>query len=399
MIRVLRLCSVFEAPPGSVMRSLDLDVVGGMQVHAARLTAGLDRLGVAQTVVTAYRRGAPRAELLGERSLVARVGVPTRHFRQLYGPAAVREVLRHRAVDLVHVHLGEDLAVVPLARWASVRFGVPLVATVHCSVGRTLERHGARSALLRSVGGTIHQRLFARAAAILTVSERAAAELVASGIPPSRVRLVPLGIEVPADGLGHPSVSDRRSVLFVGRLVKEKGVAELLEAFARLARSYTELIVVGDGPMRGRLERLAGDLAVGDRVRFVGAVPHADVASHLARARVVVVPSWFEERGRVVLEAMANGAALVGTRTGGIAETVRDGVNGLLVPVRDPLALASAIARVLEDDVLAASLSEAGRATVADHGIERLVDATLETYEAVLGAEPGLHRAMEVSVT
>jgi glycosyltransferase involved in cell wall biosynthesis len=204
---------------------------------------------------------------------------------------------------------------------------------------------------------------------------------------------------VPADGLGHPSVSDRRSVLFVGRLVKEKGVAELLDALARLARSDTELVVVGDGPMRGRLERLAGDLAVGDRIRFVGAVPHAEVASYLARARVVVVPSWFEERGRVVLEAMANGAPLVGTRTGGIAETVRDGVNGLLVPVRDPLALTSAIARVLEDDVLAASLSKAGRATVADHGIERLVDATLETYEAVLGAEPGLHRAMEVSAT
>lgn len=90
----------------------------------------------------------------------------------------------------------------------------------------------------------------------------------------------------------------------------------------------------------------------------------------------------------MVLEAMAAGAPVVGTRTGGIAETVHDGVNGLLVPVRHPPALASAMTRVLEDDALAVSLSEAGRATVVDQGVERLVDVTLETYEAALAAEP-----------
>jgi glycogen synthase len=102
-----------------IRQSVDLDVVGGMQVHAARLTAGLDRRGVKQTVVTACRRGAPREEPFGERSLVVRVGLPIRRFRQLYGLAAAREVLHRRDVDLVHVHLGEDLAVVPLARWAA----------------------------------------------------------------------------------------------------------------------------------------------------------------------------------------------------------------------------------------------------------------------------------------
>jgi glycosyltransferase involved in cell wall biosynthesis len=99
---------------------------------------------------------------------------------------------------------------------------------------------------------------------------------------------------------------------------------------------------------------------------------------------VVVVPSWFEERGRVVLEAMANGVPVVAAATGGIVESVRHGIDGLLVPPRDPVALASAIARVLEDDGLAASLSAAGLHAAADQGVDRLVDATMETYEAVL---------------
>jgi glycosyltransferase involved in cell wall biosynthesis len=76
---------------------------------------------------------------------------------------------------------------------------------------------------------------------------------------------------------------------------------------------------------------------------------------------------------------------VVATRTGGIPATVRDGVNGLLVPPRAPEALAAAIDRVLEDAMLAASMGAAGRATAAEHSIGSLADATLATYETVLG--------------
>jgi glycosyltransferase involved in cell wall biosynthesis len=217
------------------------------------------------------------------------------------------------------------------------------------------------------------------------VSEHTAEYLVASGLEPGRVRVVPLGIDVPGSAGAFARVDERRSVLYVGRLVREKGVVELLEAFARIGAADAELVFVGDGPMRPRLEVAARTLVVGDRIRFVGAVPHADVSTYFARARVVVVPSWFEERGRVVLEAMANGAPVVAARTGGIVESVRDGIDGVLVPPRDPIALASALARVLEDDELAASLSAAGVRVASDHRLDRLVDATLGTYEAVLG--------------
>src|SRR5262245_43626213 len=138
-MRVLRLCSVYGAASASTAGGFD--TVGGMQVHTDRLTDALDARGVTQVVVTAYRPALPRIERLGARSRVVRVGVPIRRFRQLYGVAALPEIARIGRVDLVHVHLGEDLAIVPLARWAADRAGAPLVATVHCHLGHTLVEH------------------------------------------------------------------------------------------------------------------------------------------------------------------------------------------------------------------------------------------------------------------
>ena len=157
-MRVLRLCSVYEAPPETLTGTHAFDAFGGMQVHTARLTEGLDALGVEQTVITAYRPGARRSQRVGVRSRVIRTGAHIRRFRQLYGVASVPEVLWAGGVDLVHVHLGEDVAIVPLARWAASRAGVPLVATVHCSVRHTpscttrARRSSARSAARRSLG-------------------------------------------------------------------------------------------------------------------------------------------------------------------------------------------------------------------------------------------------------
>jgi 2-deoxystreptamine N-acetyl-D-glucosaminyltransferase/2-deoxystreptamine glucosyltransferase len=394
-MRVLRLCSVYEAPPEAFTRSTGFDAVGGMQVHTARLTEALDARGVAQTVITAYRPGAERVQLVSVRSRVIRAGLPIRRFRQLYGVAAVPEIARTGRVDLVHVHLGEDLAIVPLALWAASRARVPLVATVHCSLGHTLVGHDARSAVLRAVGGPVQASLLRSADAVLVLSDRIADKLMASGVSRSRVRVVPLGIELDTD-LPHPrpgSMDGRRSIVYAGRLVREKGVRDLVAAFGTLTTADVGLVIVGDGPDRATLEAAARGLASGHRIRFVGAVPNTRVGAYLRHADLVVVPSWYEERGRVLLEAMAFGTPVVATRTGGIPATVQDGLTGLLVPPRDARRLAAAIDHVLGDDGLAASMAAAGRATASDHGIEALADATLAAYEAVRGRVAERRRA------
>lgn len=391
-MRVLRLCSVYETSAAS---AAGFDGIGGMQVHTARLTEALDGRGVAQTVITAYRPGAERDQLVGIGSRVLRVGAPIRRFRQLYGIAAVPRVQAVAGTDLIHVHMGEDLAIIPLAQWAATRLRVPLVATVHCSLAHTLVAHNARSWALRTFGGPIQSALLREATGVLVLSDRLAERLVTSGLSRSRVGVLPLGIETRATQRPQ-SMGEGRWVVYAGRLVPEKGVRDLVLAFGMLRTPGIGLLVVGDGPDRRALERLARRKS--RRVRFVGAIPHAQVGAYVQHADVVVLPSWFEERGRLVLEAMAAGTPVVATRTGGIPSSVTDGVDGLLVEPRDAKGLSEAIDRILGDGALAVSISAAARQAASGHGTDSLADATLAAYERVLDRSRGRTPARVVSV-
>src|SRR5215207_8454354 len=178
--RVLRLCSVFEPPVTALTGAgARYDPVGGMQSHTGQLTRALDACGVAQTVVTAWRPGAARSERLGGRSRVVRLGGPVRRFRQLYAPAAALVMPRlATGTDLVHVHLGEDLAVVPLGLLASRRRR-PLVLTVHCSLRHTLRPTGGRGLVLSTAGAALESVGERRADAVIVLTRRLADRLLA----------------------------------------------------------------------------------------------------------------------------------------------------------------------------------------------------------------------------
>src|SRR5215207_9533222 len=156
-IRVLRLCSVFEPLPSALIgRGVRFDPIGGMQNHTAELTRALDRRGVIQTVVTTRPPTAPCFQRLGDHGCVIRLGLPVRRFRQLYGPQAVivAPILAARA-DVIHVHLGEDLAMLPAGAAAARLHRLPLVLTVHTSMRHTLAVTDLRSAVLKRLGGKI----------------------------------------------------------------------------------------------------------------------------------------------------------------------------------------------------------------------------------------------------
>ena len=130
LMRVLRLCSVFEPPPSALVgKGVRFDPIGGMQNHTAELTRALDRRSVIQTVVTTRPPTAPLFGRFGDHAHVIRLGLPVRRFRQLYGPQAcvIAPILASRA-DLVHVHLGEDLAVLPIGLAAARLHRLPLVS-------------------------------------------------------------------------------------------------------------------------------------------------------------------------------------------------------------------------------------------------------------------------------
>jgi glycosyltransferase involved in cell wall biosynthesis len=171
-----------------------------------------------------------------------------------------------------------------------------------------------------------------------------------------------------------------RTFVFVGRLTEQKALPVLLEAIAAVPGA--RLDILGDGPERPVLDATVAALGLGERVRFLGAVPRDQVLEHLAGARAAVLSSAWENLPHAAVEALAVGTPVIATAVGGVPEVVRDGSNGLLVPPNDASALALAMRTILVDDTLRERLaSEAKRSVVA---IGR--DATYERLERILAA-------------
>ena len=197
---------------------------------------------------------------------------------------------------------------------------------------------GWKAALGRVLSQSRRRRAMARFRRIVVISEFMKSRLVANGIPASHVEVRPPKIEVGPSGGGPGRDID---MLYVGQLVRGKGVHLLLEAMARMKTRRT-LDIVGAGNMEGRLRTLAGRLGLGGRVRFDGFQP--DPQGWMLAAKCVVVPSfWQEPYGLVAAEAVALGRKVVAFDIGGLPEAC--GGRATLVPAGDVAALARALDR------------------------------------------------------
>jgi glycosyltransferase involved in cell wall biosynthesis len=225
----------------------------------------------------------------------------------------------------------------------------------------------------------------ARYARIRRAVRRAAAAVTCSRYMQAELRRA----QIDADWFPWPVLEPRRSFrrvpaaeplfVYAGRLSREKGVSLILDALARLRREgvAARLRIVGDGRLRARLEEAAAGLGVGEIVDFVGRVEHEEMDEQLADAWAVVAPSlWAEPLGLTPLEAIVRGVPVIGSATGGIAETVEDGRSGLLFPNGDAGALADRMRRVAQGELFAdhAVPGEVVRRTRERHGLERHVD-------------------------
>ncbi|MEO5885858.1 MAG: glycosyltransferase [Candidatus Limnocylindrales bacterium] len=294
--------------------------------------------------------------------------------------AALRARIARRPYQIVEAHIAFPTG---LVAWPAARLGGGrLVLFCHGSDVTTLPwRSPARAALARW--------LFARADLVIANS-RFTADIAEGRLGPLRrpAEVVSPGVAVPPAG-PLPDLATRPvdHVVFVGRLAPGKGAEVLVEAMQRLqeAKVPARLTIVGDGPLRPSLEAQAANL--GASVRFAGAVAPSQVAALLRAATVVAVPSTDDEGlGLVALEAMAQGALVVATAAGGLAETVRDGENGRVVAVQDPGALADALRQLLADATTPAGdrLRSGGRATATSHDLGRSVQATVTRFRALI---------------
>ncbi len=261
---------------------------------------------------------------------------------------------RRVEADLVHAHW------LP-AGWVASQSGKPFVVQVW---GTDLEL----AQRLPWLAGIVLRR--ARLVLCASTSLADSARLLGA----REVRVVRSGVELPAE-IG--AEAEPPEVLYAGRLSREKGVLELVEAAQEL-----NLVVAGDGPLR---DRVPGAL---------GFVPHERLEALYARAAVVACPSHREGFGVACLEAMAQGRPVVATGVGGLRDLVVDGETGLVVPPRDVPALRAALERLLADAELRRRLGVAGRERArSEFSWDRVTAALMSAYEEVLGGGPGARPA------
>jgi phosphatidylinositol alpha-mannosyltransferase len=277
--------------------------------------------------------------------------------------------LRAFRPDVVHAH--EPLTP-STGMLATLRSPAPVVATFHA--------HAERSALF-STAVPLLRPVWRRIRVRVAVSE-AAAKFVATRMGDG-IRIVPNGCDVDAfaGATAQEGLPEGRRLLWVNRLDRQKGFGVALAAFELLIGRFPDarLIVVGDGPDRSLLGHLPP--AVRAKVHLAGTVDHEAVPAYHAASDLFVAPPICQESfGMVLVEAMAAGRPVVATDIAGYREVVRDGREGLLVPPRDPEALAAAMGRVLGDSELAASLGEAGRARAERYRWDRVVDELEQAY-------------------
>lgn len=193
-----------------------------------------------------------------------------------------------------------------------------------------------------------------------------------TGVPPDRIAVIYDGVDVKTiEAVAGEIVRVPGRIVTAGRLIAEKGMEDALRAFARVANEvdHATFRVLGEGPLRPKLERLATSLGVADRVRFLGHVPHEGVIREMAAAESFLFLSRSERLPNVVKEAMACGSIPITTRTEGIEELVEDGVTGFLVDhdaIHDAARIAIAVANGRMD-------SELVRANARTH-VERSFD-------------------------
>ena len=282
-------------------------------------------------------------------------------------PAGYRRLIADLRPSLIHAHFGIDgVYALPLAQ----QLGVPLITTFH-GFDATL----STAALLASPAwanfALFRHRLAAQGALFLCVSSFIRDRVLAMGFSEARTLLHYTGIDVAAIRVRNPG-EETPTILHVARLVEMKGTQYLIRAFASLAQNFpaVRLAIIGDGPLRRRLERLSASLGVAGRIDFLGALPHSSVMEAIGRAAVLVLPSVLTATGRVeglgmvLLEAAATGVPVVASRVGGIPEGMADAQTGLLVPPRDAEALAAAIGSLLGEPARRRAMGQAGRAFV-----------------------------------
>jgi L-malate glycosyltransferase len=362
------------------------ELYGGVERHILGLLQGLRARGVSTRLIV-FHDGelAAQARRQGDHPFV----LPGSNIAFLSACRRLAAALAESAITVVHAHGYKATVACAMARrWHACA----LVKTEH---GLPEPMAGRPVAQLRD---RIYHVLDAAAtrrsvAAVCCVTEQLRAR-ARNRYPGSRIAWVPNGIaDLDSAAFARPPEyrSDRFNVAVVGRIDTVKGHHVALNALATAAAPVdAHLQIIGTGPAESDLRALARELGVSERVHFLGF--RRNVFDYVAHCDALLMPSLHEGLPFVLLEAMGLGVAIVASRVGGLAEVMRDGECGVLVPPGDAPAIARALAALRGDSSLRRRLGLEARARQrAQYSVRQMTERYLEVYESVGPAWPRVH--------
>lgn len=347
------------------------------------LMQDLAKLGWEVTVLCPHFPGAARFEVMENIEIFRfRYMMPESQQTVCYQGGALINIRKNRmellkipllvGLELLHVslHLWRGKYDVLHSHWLIPQGFVGAIAARCLRVPHVVTIHGSDVLALQSRALLPFKRFALRSAQGVTVNSSAtrsaAANLVEDAVEFDEI---PMGISIVA--VGDKDVAQLRSqlspdgdpiILFVGRLVEEKGVSDLLFALAELGKQglLFRAVIVGDGQDREKFEAIARDKDIKDQTRFEGWVEKDDVPTYMAAADIFVGPSHIEAQGLVFAEALCGRTAVVATKVGGIPDVIIHEETGLLVDVGSPEQIAAAIVRLLDDPDFAGDMTGRG---------------------------------------
>lgn len=362
--------------------------IGGIAEHVYELSGALARKGVEVHVVTPEPRGMAQNESCDTPGVhLHKIAMDfDGDFIRLMNVKMV-EVASLMDFDLLHAH---DWMVCDAALELRSEARKPLVSTIHST------EFGRSGGIKDGFQMRIHykeEQLAKLSDHIIVCSESMKKEVMRFfNIKESRISVIPNGMEVKKFDFAVNDATRRifsdssKLILFVGRLVHQKGVNVLIGAMPKVLKKVPDvtLLIVGDGPMRQQLEKDAAFLGVSENVKFAGYLDDLTVRALYKLADVVVVPSLYEPFGIVALEAMAAKTPVIVSAVGGLSEIV-GGEEGVKVPPDNSEALADAIVSVLTDaDEKNRARVEAGYRKVKALGWDNIAEITLRAYARAL---------------
>ncbi len=371
-----------------IIKTLDLSAYGGIQSHVWELSQALIEQGHCVSILTSRSLGGGvRTRESAGRIIIELPKAPLYKLpfcgdlldESRFNQQAYAWVTAHALdFDVIHLHGRSGLRI----PWKNPELAGRCVWTVHGLTLQEWSHNGGR------LGTYAHSRMAHwleniaanRVNHVIAVSEDLRRQIMVNfGTDASRISVIPNGI------VSRPSATVRSDDLigFAGRLVPLKGVMLLPDLIQQLGPNI-RLVIMGKGPAQDMLRRAFRRRELSDRVVWTGQLPQPGVLEWLTKIRLLVAPSYYEPQGRVVLEAMSVACPVVAGNTGGLAEMIHHGENGLLFEPGNEYDLFRNVQQLIDDPVAARSIGLNGWETSRDtYGWPRLVSQTVATYRSV----------------